>query len=74
LTITVTGAAGGAHRLDHVVDEPLDLGRGELLARDLAGALAQDGIADRDDGQDGHQPSRIGIRTPRSSATSTARG
>ena len=27
------GAAGGAHRLDHVVDQALDLGRGELLGR-----------------------------------------
>ena len=37
----------------------------------LTGALAQDRVADLRDVEHGH--SRIGIRTPRSSATSTAR-
>ena len=48
------GAPGRAHRVDHVVDQPLGLGGAQLLERDLAGALAQDGVADGHDRQDGH--------------------
>src|SRR4051794_7137022 len=63
------GSAGCAHRRDHRVDQPLQ--PKQLVRLDLARALAQHGIADVADRQGRH--SRIGIRTPRSSATSTAR-
>ena len=65
------GAVRGALRLDHVVDQALHRVRAQLLRRHLARALAQHRVADGHDRQDRH--SCIGIRTPRSSATSTAR-
>jgi len=62
------GAALRAHRGDHVVDQALQ--RGQLRGIDLRGALAQHGVAHLANGE---RHSRIGIRTPRSSATSIAR-
>ena len=50
------GAVGVAHRVDQVVDQPLQLRRGQLGRRDLAGALAEDGMTDRGDRADRHRP------------------
>jgi hypothetical protein len=52
----------------------LHLGRRQLVGRHLAGAGAQDAMPDGDDVADRHGSSRIGMRRPRSSATSIARG
>ena len=72
------GAVGGALGLDQVVDQRLHLGRAQARPGDLAGALAQHRIAHGDDLANAHAgasgaASRIGIRTPRSAATSSAR-
>jgi hypothetical protein len=48
------GARGVAHGLDHAVDEGLKAGRPQLLERDGAGLLAQDGVTDLGDLEDGH--------------------
>lgn len=61
-------ATGRAHRGDHVVDETLQAG--QFVGRHLQCALAQDGVAGFEDRA---RHSRIGIRTPRSAATSIAR-
>jgi hypothetical protein len=68
------GPVRPAHGLDHVVDQALDRVGAQLLRGHLAGTLAQDRMADLDDPTNAH-PSRssIGMRTPRSSATSVAR-
>ena len=42
------------HGLDHVVDEPLDVGRADGLLRHGAGGGADDGVSDARDLQDGH--------------------
>jgi hypothetical protein len=47
------GARGVAHGLDHAVDEGLEAGRA-ALAGDEAGLLAEDGVADLGDLEDGH--------------------
>src|SRR2546425_9948973 len=43
-----------AHGLDHVVDEPLDLRRTDLVPRDGFRHLAEDGMAEARDFQDRH--------------------
>ena len=48
------GAARGAHRLDEVVADPVELGCAELGDGHLAGLLPEGGVADLDDGEGGH--------------------
>src|SRR4029077_11908041 len=67
------GTVGGALGVDQVVDQLLDRRRADLLGTELPGTLAQHGIADLNDLPNAHSRSRIGSRTPRSSATSIAR-
>ena len=68
------GPVRGPHRLDHVVDQPLERLRSQLIDCDLARSLAQHRMPDLDDLARAHAScSCIGMRTPRSSATSIAR-
>ena len=48
------GAVGVPHGVDEVVDQGLDLGRGQLVGRHLDRGLAQGRVADGDDLPDGH--------------------
>jgi hypothetical protein len=48
------GAGGVVHGVDHAVDERLEGRRAQLLAGDGAGLLAQDGVTDLGDLEDGH--------------------
>src|SRR4029079_16940082 len=78
------GSVRRPHGVDEIVDERLDLWRRQLVGLDLPGALAQDRVTHGHDRTDRHRwssavgsgaaISRIGRRTPRSAATSRARG
>ena len=48
------GAVGVAHRVDHVVDEPLHLRRRQLVGRQLAGPLPEHRVPHGGDLADGH--------------------
>ena len=50
------GAPGGAHRLDHLVDQGLDLRRGELCGAYLTRSLAEHRVSDREDLEHAHAP------------------
>ncbi len=73
------GAARSTHRVDQIVDKPLELRRGELLGGHLAGALAQGRVADLEDGQHRSStapasgPARRARARPRSRARSPRR-
>jgi hypothetical protein len=61
----VGGQAGPvvlAHRLDHVVDEPLDVGGADPLRRKRVGRLAQNGMPEPRDLQNGHDVEKCNTR------------
>ena len=63
----------GAHGRDQVVDELLDLRGVQLVGRDLAGALAQHGVADGGDLPNAHQSAAAPPRQTRATSGTPGR-